>query len=50
METIIFMIIWIGGASLHTYLELNSKRSRSTRYAKKGEKVGKGLATGMNGK
>lgn len=30
METILFFIVWLGGASLHTLVELNSKSCCST--------------------
>ncbi len=50
METIIFMIIWIGGASLHTFLELNLKKNNSKRFVKKEEKVEKTFVSGVNGK
>lgn len=43
METIIFLIIWIGGASLHTLLELNSKKSRSNDLLGKGENAEKSV-------
>lgn len=50
METILFMIIWIGGASLHTILELNLKKQCSAEPGKSGEKVSKPFVTGVNGK